>query len=293
VHLETAFQGTANHLTMLGAGALCAARAVAVRRERAVWALFAAGLLLWGIGDLYYTLTFWGMEEAPFPSLADLGYFLFSPPVYAGLFMLLRARLPRVDRLLWIDGLTAALGAAALGASLLLGLLLATYEGPPATVATNLAYPLDLVLLSLVVGAFVVTGRGGIRAWGLIAAGLAVFALADVFFLVATARGGYVHGALFDAGWNVAGALMALAAWWPPGRLERVAAEGWRTIALPIAFALVAVALLVADHPLRADAVGVLLAAASLLAVLVRLVLTFADNLRMLRPVGSMRSPTR
>lgn len=258
-----------------------------------MWALFAAGLLLWGIGDLYYTLTFWGMEEAPFPSLADLGYFLFSPPVYAGLFMLLRARLPRVDRLLWIDGLTAALGAAALGASLLLGLLLATYEGPPATVATNLAYPLDLVLLSLVVGAFVVTGRGGIRAWGLIAAGLAVFALADVFFLVATARGGYVHGALFDAGWNVAGALMALAAWWPPGRLERVAAEGWRTIALPIAFALVAVALLVADHPLRADAVGVLLAAASLLAVLVRLVLTFADNLRMLRPVGSMRSPTR
>jgi len=93
-------------------------------------------------------------------------------------------------------------------------------------VATNLAYPLaDLVLLSLVVGAFVVTGRGGIRAWGLIAAGLAVFAVADVFFLVATAPGGYVHGALFDAGWNVAGALMALAAWWPAGRLERVAAE--------------------------------------------------------------------
>ena len=58
---------------------------------------------------------------------------------------------------------------------------------------------------------------------------------------------------------------------------------GWRTIALPIAFALVAVALLAADHPLHANEVGVLLAAASLLAVLVRLVLTFADNLRMLQ----------
>jgi len=76
------------------------------------------------------------------------------------------------------------------------------------------------------------------------------------------------------------------------GGVERVAAEGWRTIALPIAFALVAVALLVADHPLHANEVGVLLAAASLLAVLVRLVLTFADNLRMLQRVGSMRSPT-
>ena len=103
--LETAFEGTANHLTMLGAGGLCAARAVAVCRERAVWALFAAGLLLWGLGDLYYTLTFWGLEEAPFPSLADLGYFLFYPPVYAGLFLLLRARLPRVGRLLGSTGL--------------------------------------------------------------------------------------------------------------------------------------------------------------------------------------------
>ena len=280
-----AIEGATGNVGMLGGGVLCAARAIGFARERLVWALLAGGLLAWGVGDLYYTLAFWGMEDAPFPSLADVGYIAFYPLVYAGLVVLLRERLPRVDRLLWIDGLVAALAAAALGAAVLFGVVLEASEGPPATVATNLAYPLgDLVLLSLVVGTFAATGRASLAAWGWIAAGLVIFSVSDALFLLATAEGGYVHGALFDAGWNAAAALLALAAWWPAARAVRTPQdEGWRSIALPIGFGVMAIGLLVFDHWSPTNLLALGLSAAALLAVLARLVVTFSDNVRMLR----------
>ncbi len=66
--------------------------------------------------------------------------------------------LARIGGTLWLDGLTASLAAAALGAAVLVELVLRTTEGSPSTVATNLAYPLgDLLLLSAVFGVFSLT----------------------------------------------------------------------------------------------------------------------------------------
>ncbi|HEX2707631.1 MAG TPA: hypothetical protein VHM66_06435, partial [Solirubrobacterales bacterium] len=40
---------------MLGAAALCLARALLVKRERSVWAVVAFGLTIWTAGEIYYS----------------------------------------------------------------------------------------------------------------------------------------------------------------------------------------------------------------------------------------------
>ena len=68
--------------------------------------------------------------------------------------------------MLWLDGITAAFAAAALGAAILVDLVLETTEGSTSTVVTNLAYPLgDVLLLSAVFGVFSLTGWRPGRRW--------------------------------------------------------------------------------------------------------------------------------
>src|SRR5258706_10795032 len=78
---------------LLGAAALCFARAKLVRRERAAWILIGLGLSVWTAGEIYYAVAFASAETVPIPSFADLGYLGFYPLTYAGLIMLLRSRI--------------------------------------------------------------------------------------------------------------------------------------------------------------------------------------------------------
>ena len=131
-----------------------------------------------------------GDPDPPIPSLADAGYLLFPPLVLAGSLVLLRARARGVPRRLWVDGVTAALGVAALSAAIVFETVLDSVEGKPLAVATGLAYPLlDLVLLGLAVGALASTGWRLDRTWMLLAAGVSTFWLADSLYLVRTAEG--------------------------------------------------------------------------------------------------------
>ena len=77
---------------MLGAAVLCLARVVVLREERTAWALIGTGLLLWALGDIYWTFVLAGLDQPPFPSLADVGYLSFYPVAMAGLALLVRAR---------------------------------------------------------------------------------------------------------------------------------------------------------------------------------------------------------
>ena len=85
-------------------------------------------------------------------------------------------------------------------------------------------------------------------------------------------------------GWPVAIVLLALAAWQPPARVRSIALDSWRMLIVPSAFALLALGVLV--YGAAIGDVGLLaisLATASLLAVIVRLAITFRENVRMLR----------
>jgi two-component system, cell cycle response regulator len=205
--------------------------------------------------------------------------------VLSGALLLLRARARGVSRRLWVDGITAALGVAALSAAIVFETVLGSVEGKPLAVATGLAYPLlDLVLLGLAVGALASTGWRLDRTWMLLAAGVSTFWLADSLYLVRTAEGAYEAGGWFDAGWWAGLTLIAAAAWQPvPARTRRPVEERLRVIAVPLAFGTIGLGLLVYGSIAGLNPLAVGLAAASLLAVMARATLTFGENVAMLR----------
>jgi two-component system cell cycle response regulator len=277
------FTRYASDVVLLGAGLLCGWRAVAIRRERAAWSLFAAGLLLWGLGDLYFTVALWDLEEYPTPSPADIGYLGFYPLSYAGIVLLFRSRVARLGRSLWVDGLIGALSVAALAATLLFEAVVSSTGGAALSVATNLAYPLaDLLLVAFVVGALAMTGWSLQSAWAWLAAGLLVIAAMDALYLYGNATGTYEGGDAIDIGWLLAALVIALAAWLPAPEEQRAPTDHWRTITLPLGFGLACLSLLLFDHFHHVNPLAVGLAGAAMLAVLGRLGLTFADNVHML-----------
>ncbi len=263
-------------LVFLGAALLCGWRAVAIDRARPAWSLFALGLLLWGLGDLYVTLALSQRAGISVPSAADAGYLALYPLACAGVVALFGSRVARAGLSLWVDGLIAALGVAALAATLVFG-------GARLTVATNLAYPLaDLVLVAFAVGALAMTGWSLRSASAWLAGGLLVFAATDVLHLHASAESTYVAGGMIDAGWPLAALLVAVAAWLPAPRARQAGPPRGRAIMLPLALGLGCLGMLVYDHFQRVNSLAVGLSAAAVLAVMGRLAVTYADNQRML-----------
>jgi two-component system cell cycle response regulator len=268
---------------LLASCACCLARALLVRVERLPWLVLSAALFLWTIGDLYYYFFLSGSENVPIPSVADPFYLAFYPVSYVALALLLRRRMRRFQGNLWLDGLIAALAVAALGAAVVFDEVLHTTGGSALVVATNLAYPLaDLLLLSLIVAMFALTGWRFDRTWAFVAAGYAVFAVADTAYLYQTAEGRYVEGGVLDVGWPAALVLIACAAWQPVTRLRDVRTESWKTLTLPTFFALVSLTLLVYDHFVRINVVALALASAAIGMVIVRAVLAFRERVRLL-----------
>ena len=277
------FEKYVSNLVFFGAAGLCGWRAVAIARERVAWALFACGLLLWGLGDLYYTLALWDLDEIPIPSAADAGYLALYPLAYAGVVLLFRSRVAKLGLSLWVDGVIGALAVAALAATILFQAVVSSTGGDPLSVATNLAYPLaDLLLVAFVIGALAMTGWSLQSAWAWLAAGLLVFAATDAMYLYRTAAETYVEGQLIDAGWPLAALIIAVAAWLPAPVARPTVTEHWRTITLPLGLGLACLSLLVYDHFERVNWLAVGLAGAAMAAVMVRLGLTFADNVGML-----------
>jgi two-component system, cell cycle response regulator len=264
--------------------AVCAARALARRRERGAWMAFAIGMALFSGGDVYFTIITINNGNVPVPSPADPMYLSFYPAIYVGIVLLLRTRRRHLPTGLWLDGLIAALAVAAVGAALAFGPILSDTHGAPLTVATNLAYPLgDLVLVGLIVGIIAITGWKAQVDWWLLAVGLAIFGVTDAIYLVQTANNTYVQGGLLDLGWPGPMVLVAIAAWLPPVKRQSGRLEGWGTVVIPAIAALACLGLEFYDHYKRITLVAEVLATACLLTLIVRLGLSFAENLRMLR----------
>lgn len=266
------------------AALLCIARGVLYAKERGAWIAIGVGCMAWGAGDIYFQAVLAQLKEIPIPSPADGGYLAFYPLVFAGATMLLRARSGRTGAAQWLDGLTAALAAAALSAAVGFATVLGSIGGRPLADAINLAYPFgDLIVLGVIAGALVVCGVHAGRAWPFAALGIGIFCLADALYLVHSAQGTYQVGSWFDVLWPAGVVLLAIAAWSdPPDRAARFRAQagGLRRIALPLSFALVSIGLLLyagSDHLNWASRI---LAAASLGIVLLRLGLTFREITR-------------
>lgn len=269
---------------LLIAGSLCVARAALRSGERVAWGLIGAGVLAWTFGEIYYTGVLWTATDIPVPSPADLGYLLMPPLMLGGVLMLMRSRTRAVPFTLRADGLTAALAIGAVSAAIVFQTALRAAAGDPLGVATTLAYPIsDLVLVGFVVGALAGTGWRLDRTWALIGIGILAFWLADSVYLVQVANDTYVSSSWFDAGWWIGLTLICAAAWQPvPEVNETPPREGIRLIVMPLSFAVVGLAVLTYGSFGDLNALAIILAAAALVAVMGRLILTFDENVAML-----------
>jgi diguanylate cyclase (GGDEF)-like protein len=276
--LEAFFNVWVYNGLMVFACVIAGSHAYLVRRERAAWAVVTAALCAWTFGELWYAI----FKPETYPSMADAGFLAFYVLLYVGIVLLLRSRARSIGGTLWLDGGTAAVAAAAVGAAVLVDLVLENTEGPTSTVVTNLAYPLgDVLLLSAVFGVFALTGWRPGQRWLVLGLGVLSTTAADAVYLFQSANGTYVEGTWVDVLWPVAMLLVAWSAWLPDRTQEGLEVEGRPLLAVPAACAVVATGILVYDHFVRVNMLAVGLATATLGLVVVRLVVTFRENSRL------------
>ena len=256
----------------LTAAALIAVRAYRVAADRLAWSLIAAGMACSAAGDVVYAL--W-VPDGQSPSAADPAYLAFYPLVYAGVLVLMRARLRRLPIPIRIDFLVCTLTVAALATALAAGPVHAASTRAPATVLVGLIYPAgDLLLLALAAGMMPIRNWRNEYRLVLLAAGFALFAIADTAYLFQIAAGSYRVGSLLDACWPASSLLVATASWAPSSSAAPEPKRGLSPYFKPVACAGVAVAVAILAHQSR---VAVTLAALALIATTARFSVTFRD----------------
>jgi diguanylate cyclase (GGDEF)-like protein len=267
-----------------------AARAVLYRQDRAAWACFSAGLAAYLAGNAAYALHYQYQLAMDRPSWADLGWMGFYPLAYVALLLMLRARVPRLSASTWLDGVVTALTAAAFGAAFAVGAVRAVTDGSFGVVATSLAYPMsDTLLLILLAGALAVIGRGAGASWWWISAGMALFAVSDVAYVLEVARGTYAGGSVLDLGWGVAFLCFGVAALQRPHDTRSTRLEGRAGLVLPGVCALAALGLLFRGYLVGGDTAAGVLALGAVLVALTRTTLTFRE----VRALAHSRSQAR
>jgi diguanylate cyclase (GGDEF)-like protein len=259
------------------------ARAALRKEERPAWTLLGIGLLSWAVGDLYWTIVLRDQASPPFPSVDDGLYLAGYGFILAGLVAYVRARVGQMTAVIWTDVAIGALCVAAIGASVLMDFVLANTSGTSIEIAVAVAYPaLDLVILAVAAGAVALSGWRPGRGLALIAAGVACAAIGDAVYTYQSLAGTYTAAAWNNFLWPVATVLIAAGALQPsPKHRETEPAEGWRAFASPTIFALAVLALLMLERQDMNEPAVAALTVATLVAVVVRLVLTFAQNHRL------------
>ena len=273
---STVFDAWLGNAVLFGAMAICLLRGALIRSERAAWVALGVGIGLWASGRVAY-LTMPSQGEVPIPSVADLGWLAFYPAVYLAIVLLVRSRIARFHPSMWLDGLVAGFAVAALAAAIMFDPIVDATGAEGAELTVTLAYPLaDLLLLGVTAGVAAAAGWRPGRAWGLIAAGLTVFAIGDVVYLYGTAKGWYAPGTPISASWPIGATLLAFAAWQRP-RTVNVQWTGVHAVIVPAVCAAVALAVLIYDHFAGVTTVGFIFAVAALAVAVGRTLLTFRE----------------
>jgi two-component system cell cycle response regulator len=269
---------------LIGAALVCVARAVCVREERLAWSLIGFGMIAWSAADLYYTLVLSKLDAPPYPSISDAGWLVFYPACWAAVVLLMRRRIREFHASLWLDGIVAALGVAAVTAALVLPPILAmSVEGEPSAVITNLSYPVgDVLLLVLMIGALALTGWRPDPPLALVGVGLVLSGAADIVYLSSVAQGQADSPAWLTWLWPASAVATALGAWQPLDRARAVRLEGHRLLILPFGAMAATLVLLLVDHFHRASDIAVLLSFATLAVAGVRLWLTLGEHMSLL-----------
>ena len=252
-----------------------ALRAATAPSDRRVWIALTLAAGTWMAGTVWESTL--GHADGAAVGVADALWLGFYPCAYLAVVLRARTTVPRLARTVRMDGLVGVLSVGAVGWLLVIDPILASARLSHAETAVNTAYVTgDLGVMGLMVGVLALHGWRVGRGWGMLAAGLGVFAIGDSVYLVQLAHGTYVDGTPLDLCWALGLLLMALSAWQP----TPVARTGPPTVGMlapPFAFALAALGVLVYAGLHRAPAVAVGLAAGAAIASMGRTALTFAE----------------
>jgi len=181
-------------------------------RDSVPWLLFAAGNLLFSIGD-DVGAGFWG-GNPPVPSIADAFYLAGYPLLAAGLVLLLFKTGSHRRTAALADATIVTFAFLLVQWVYLLDGILDSSDST-FTIAVNAAYPLmDLILLAGLAGFFVTAAWRTPPFW-LLATSVVLLLVADEVF----AFGSYTSGEWVDSGWLLSYTLWAAAAL-PPSRRE-------------------------------------------------------------------------
>ena len=102
------------NLGYVGCATLCSWRAIARRRGRWGWGTLAVGLWFFTAGSVLWTTWVQYLTPQPYPSISDAAFLTFFVFAFPGIGLLVRETVPHTSKTIWIDGLIAALGVAAL-----------------------------------------------------------------------------------------------------------------------------------------------------------------------------------
>jgi hypothetical protein len=173
-------------------------RARSIRgREGLAWGLIGTGSLL-ACGDVYWTLVLAKDAVIPVPSVSDAGYLAFYPLVFAGLCLLVRARVEGAPRTPWVDGCTAASGGRAMSAAVVLQAVMHTVGGNRSAwhqprLPGRRPHP-----AAVVVASFALRGWRADRTWALLGFGIVLFWVADSYYLITVANETYAYPSVWD-----------------------------------------------------------------------------------------------
>jgi diguanylate cyclase (GGDEF)-like protein len=274
---------------VLGAGVACLTRASAYGRERNAWILIGLAILVWGAAEVYWAAAIENNPNAPYPSPADIGYLAFYPLAYTGLALLVRARTHEINWRLWMDGLIAALGTAALGAAFIFDFVADKAEGSAIEIATTLAYPLgDIAMVAMVIGVVALTGWRPGRTWSLLLAGLSALVIADIAYTLQATGEALPGGNWIDPIYLIAAVCLGAAVWQPAAAAEITSpgeGDNRREIVVPAVFAGVMIGLFAMQYFSATSSLSTVLWASTMTAVIVRLAMSDRENKTLLEQV--------
>jgi diguanylate cyclase (GGDEF)-like protein len=274
-------------VAFFGCGAATLLRAFAMKR-RAPWLLLGCALILYAGGNLYFNVATDEGHPPGFPSAADALWLALYPLAFAALALLVRGRFNKVSAAVWLDGVICGTAVAAVVAAVVFDPVFTVTVANGAPSVARLAYPIgDLITVGVVIVVWGIGGRRLDRLWALLGAGFVLLAAADSFYVVQAAHGEWVPGNALDYPYALATMVIAASAWArPSGRRARGVDSA--KLALPVACALVALALTTDAVVAGVNPLATALSLLTLLAVILRLGSTLAGLRRQSRELATL-----
>ena len=272
-----AFYGLA--LLVLGAAV---ARPGLVHDERRAWTAAALAFAAWFMGSIFYASGGNAEKDLYVFPLADALLVPFGAAAGAAIAMLVRSRIKPFQPTLLLDGLIISLAAGSVVGALMDTTFLNGIEASTAAITLKIAYPLGaVILLSFAIWVQALSGWKPNRTWTAAVVGFALTGIASTAFLLQTVKGDYTPGTFLDSLWLAGGLILAYASWQPHEEPMRVRFEGARRMTATSLGATVALCVLVLGQFLPVGFAAVVLAAATMIALIARAAVSFKESLQM------------